>query len=737
MKKLGLTILMLPLIIYAQSIGHQWSYNAGSDYDAKGKAITTDAQGNIYTTGTFGGTTDFNLGVGVNNLTFHGGYDVFIAKYDSVGNYIWAVNVGNTGFNDGNGITTDNSGNVYVTGYFSAITDFDPGAGVLNITPVGLQDIFILKLNSSGTLVWVKTVGSSGDDRGNSVAVDPSGNVYTTGYFGTASAAVDFDPGPGVYNMNSVNKNAFILKLDANGNFVWSANITDPSSGNYDEGHSIKTDASGNVYATGFYVGTCDFDFGPGVYNLTSIGTQNNAYILKLNGAGVLQWAKRIGNAYDVKGNSISLDNNNNVLVSGICVGSADFDPDAGVANLNITGVNSSNYVLKLDNTGNYIWAKNIFQGISIITNGIDTDVNGNIYTTGYFDYTGTFDLNGGSPINISTNGQLDIYHTKIDESGNFQWGYSYGSTSNDIGFGITADINDRVITTGYFTGNVDFNPTGGIRNLTSGFGTDLFIQKLYPCNANTGSTSITACNTYTSPSGNHTWTSSGIYLDTLGNMNGCDSILTINLTIVGPTSSNINISACHEYTLPSGNDTYDTTGVYTDIITNHWGCDSNLTINLTIIDADTSITIANGTYTVAQSGATYQWGDCNTQLAIPGETNQTFTPTSNGSYAVIINYNGCVDTTGCQSIFNVGIGDLHTSNFSLYPNPSTNYIHIYPINDMDKVIITDITGKIALTETNLYSLNGILDVSTFQNGVYFVEIYTGSGVSKTKFIKQ
>ncbi len=735
MKQIGLIILMLPMFVYAQNVGHQWSYNTGSDYDAKGRAITTDTQGNIYVTGTFGGTTDFNNGAGVNNLTFHGGYDVFIAKYDSIGNYIWAVNVGNTGFNDGNGITTDNSGNVYVTGYFSATTDFDPGAGVLNITPVGLQDIFILKLNSSGNLVWVKTVGSSGDDRGNSIAVDPSGNVYTTGFFGTGLAAVDFDPGPGVYNMTSVNKNAFILKLDANGDFVWSANITDPSSGNYDEGHSIKTDASGNVYATGFYVGTCDFDFGPGVYNLTSIGSQNNAYILKLNGAGVFQWAKRIGNTYDVKGNSICLDYNNNVLVSGICVGSADFDPDAGVANLNISGVNSSNYILKLDNNGNYIWAKNVFQGASVITNGIDTDVNGNIYSTGYFDYTGTFDLNGGSPINIATNGLLDIYHVKINESGNFQWGFNYGSTSNDIGFGITADINDRVITTGYYTGNVDFNPTGGVRTLSSGFGTDLFIQKLYPCNANTGSTSITACNSYNSPSGNHTWTSSGIYLDTLGNMNGCDSILSINLTIVGPTSSSVNITECREYTVPSGNDTYDTSGVYMDIIPNHWGCDSNLTINLTIINADTNITISNGTYTVAQSGATYQWGDCTLQSAISGEINQSFTPTVNGNYAVIVNLNGCIDTTSCYSIMDVGLEGSPMFNISLFPNPATDYIHINSNTNIDMYTIQDITGKI-IRSINLSSNAFTIDLDILTPGIYLLQLTSNKMITTKRIIK-
>ena len=167
-----------------------------------------------------------------------------------------------------NSIKTDSKGNVYTTGSFADTVDFDPGAGVYNLVSAGANDIFISKLDAYGNFVWAKSMGGISNEGGQSIAVDTLGGVYITGSFENTA---DFDPGPGVFNMISQNyEDIFISKLDSNGNFVWAKRIG--SSVGYDKGSSITTDAIGNIYITGGFDYTVDFDPGPGVLNMTAAG---------------------------------------------------------------------------------------------------------------------------------------------------------------------------------------------------------------------------------------------------------------------------------------------------------------------------------------------------------------------------------------------------------------------------------------------------------------------------------
>ena len=243
-------------------------------------SIVLDASGNVYTTGNFVDTTDFDPGPGRFNLiSADGASDIFVSKLDASGNFVWAKNMGGpvSGGGSGYSIALDALGNIYTTGFFEGNTDFDPGAGVFNLTSVSIfADVFVSKLDASGNFIWAKNMGASGEDFGNSIAVDASG-VYITGDF---QGIVDFDPGTGTNNLTSAGgRDIFISKLDPSGNFLWAENTGSTSD---DEGQSIAVDVSGNVYATGYFRGTADFDPGPAVFNLTSAGN-TDVFIVKLS----------------------------------------------------------------------------------------------------------------------------------------------------------------------------------------------------------------------------------------------------------------------------------------------------------------------------------------------------------------------------------------------------------------------------------------------------------------------
>jgi uncharacterized repeat protein (TIGR01451 family) len=439
-----------------------------------GESIAVDAYGNVYATGFFNGTADFDNSSGVTNLISAGNEDIYIYKFDIVGTFLWAKSIGGTGSDIGKSIAIDDDGNVYITGYFNGVVDFDPNVGIFNLTSVGGNDIFVLKLDSSGAFVWAKNIGGTGADVGNDIAVDANGNVYTTGEFHNT---VDFDPNAGIFNLTSVGGNdIFVLKLDSSGAFVWAKNI---GGTNGDIGYSIAVDAAGNVYTTGEFRNTADFDPGIGVANLTSAGI-SDAFISKLDASGAFLWVKQMSGTNYGSAYSIAVDDIGNIYTTGFFYSTVDFDPGVGVANLTSAG-NDDAFVSKLDASGAFLWAKRIGGTNTQVGNSITIDAHGNIYTTGYFDSSVEFDSGAGGT-NITRIGiGLNTYIAKLDASGTFQWAEVMGgSTSSGCrGNAIAVDASQNVYVTGFFYGTVDFDPGIGVSNLTAVNTADIYIVKL------------------------------------------------------------------------------------------------------------------------------------------------------------------------------------------------------------------------------------------------------------------
>jgi hypothetical protein len=310
-----------------------WAKKLGSTNVDGGIAIAVDPLGNVYTTGVFRFSVDFDPGAGVTSYTTLGGDDAFVAKYDTYGNFRWAKQIGGTSGDFGYGIATDASGNAYTTGTFGGTVDFDPGPNTYTLTSLAGSDMFISKLDSSGNFLWAKNMGGSNIDAGNAVTVDASGNVYTTGFFWGAG---DFDPGVGTYSLTPIgDKDIFVSKLDANGGFVWARAMGGTL---IDAASAIAVDVAGNVYTTGGFAGTADFDPGPNTSTLTAVWGAD-IFISKLDANGDFVWVKQIGSAVDDGGKSIAVDTAGNIYTTGCFGGVADFDLGAsGSVNLASTG---------------------------------------------------------------------------------------------------------------------------------------------------------------------------------------------------------------------------------------------------------------------------------------------------------------------------------------------------------------------------------------------------------------
>lgn len=456
--------------------GFYWADDIGGPTgSAESSAVTTDTAGNVYTTGYFSYTVDINPGPAVDFRVANGAKDIFITKLDANGNLLWAKTIGGVGaYNEGHAICIDNDGSVYITGFYGATADFDPGIGVYNLVSNGGREIFILKLTANGNFVWVKTIGSNGFDEGFDIKLDNNGNVYTTGYF---SDTVDFDPSAGNYYITGV-VDAFVLKLDTTGNFLWAKAM---SGIDFNFGISISIDKNGSVYTLGYFLLTVDFNPGLGIYNLTSNGDYD-IFISKLDVNGNFVWAKSIGGTSHDVGISMCLDKFSNLYFTGYFYSTVDFNPNGGTFFATAPNNAPDVYITKLDTAGNFIWAKTLSGAGNDIGMSITTDTSGNVYTTGAFSYITDFDPNSGVYNLQSVLGLGDIFISKLDGNGNFLCATALGGPKQDKSNSIYADNKGNLYITGTFMDTVDFNPElNNVFYLNTLYPTtnDVFISKL------------------------------------------------------------------------------------------------------------------------------------------------------------------------------------------------------------------------------------------------------------------
>ncbi len=463
MKKV-ITILAAMLFIslqtFAQAPNWLWAKSAGgSDYDY-GNGIAVDGNGNSFVTGyfqsssiTFGSTTLTNAGS-------VGTPDIFIVKYDASGNVVWAKSAGGNQNDKGNSIAIDGSGNSYVTGYFSSSTiTFD----TITLTSGGTVNMFIVKYDVSGNVVWAKSVSASGTVSSNGIAVDGSSNSYVTGWF--ASPSITFGTTT-LTNASVGHADIFIVKYDASGNVVWAKRA---GGSDDDEGESIAVDGSGNSYVIGFF-GSASLTFG--ITTLINAGASYDMFIVKYDVGGNVLWAKRAGGAGNEYGSGIAVDGSGNSFVTGY-FNSSSFTFDTTTLT---TAGTLDIFIVKYDSSGNVVWAKSAGGGFQDVGTSIAVDGSGNSYATGYFGSSSiTF---GTTTLTNVTSGYADIFIVKYDAGGNVVWAKSAGGNNYDESFSIAIDGSGNSYVTGIFASS---STTFGTTTLTNagGGGWDIFVAKL------------------------------------------------------------------------------------------------------------------------------------------------------------------------------------------------------------------------------------------------------------------
>lgn len=301
--------------------------------------------------------------------------------------------------------------------------------------------------------------GLSLDDT-RAIGTDQLGNVYVAGYFeGTA----DFDPATdSAYELTASTQDIFVAKYSSEGAFVWAVSI---GSSGADRGLGIAIDSDGSVYATGFFAGTVDFDpSADGFFELTSAGNAD-IFILKLDTDGRFGWAISLGGPGGDVGFGIALDSTH-VYVGGNFQTGADFDPSASTFSIEPRGEQDA-FVIKLEKTGDFVWAKSVggIQGEE--ARAIAVDSAGNVYAAGFFSGTADFDPSPTSTFHLSSAGTADAFVCKLAADGDFVWAAQAGGSEITFAYGIAVDGTGNVFTTGEFNAAVDFDPSSGSFVLT------------------------------------------------------------------------------------------------------------------------------------------------------------------------------------------------------------------------------------------------------------------------------
>ncbi len=675
--KYFIVLIFILIKVHSQSPDWEWSKSATGTWSEVGNGVTTDNKGNAYVTGTYNGNfMKFSDYILENPSVFT---SFFVVKYDYYGNVKLVKSAGSyiNGNVFGRSITSDVFGNIYVVGDFSgsfAVFDDD------TIKNTGFEsDIFIVKYDSLGNIIWLKGINGNYNDNALGINIDSDNSIYVTGYF--KSDSLEFGDttviNPFIFYSAST---PFIAKLDSSGKTIWTKiGIMNTWSG-ISTGKDISIDSLGSIYLIGaFNSDYIDFDnirlYNPKFFNY-------NIFIVKYDSNGNVNWARSIGGIENDEGNSIAVDKSGHIYITGTFQSPIIIFEDDTLFNSSVL----SNFIIQINESENSIKVKNFSYNNFSLINSVTVDNDENVYMTGYFNNSKLI-INNDTLIkeNIGAN----IFIVKYDSSGNILWlknagGKQYYNQSNDITVNNLGNV--------YVTGYIQDDPIiFGQDSLHGELFNDFFITKLSFISVNPNSITICKGDSITLNAfgaDNYLWNpSTGLY-------GSADSIKIVK------------IDTSMIYTVKGFKDEFEAQAV----------------VNVNVFYEIPSIS-RNGNYLISSLSEGNQWYLNDT--VIPDATSRLYSVIQNGIYNVCVtNTNGC---TFCSESINISdysyIQDDFYSDIVIYPNPSNGFFSISSKTNIQKINILNILGELIFS-TDVNSDYIKINLLHSKKSLYFVQIF-------------
>ncbi len=670
-----------------------WATYCGGEADDLGYSVAIDTSGNVYLSGETQSTTGIASG-GFQNI-YSGGYkDAFLVKYDSSGNRLWSTYYGGTSYEWGYSIATDVSGNVYMAGMTTS--SFGIAHNGFQNTISGGFDGFLVKFDANGNRLWATYYGGLNDDRVYTVATDASDNVYIAGITGTiygiASGGFQNTYGGG-------SSDAFLVKFDTNGNRLWS---TYYGGNGYDQGYSVITDASENVYLSGYTDGTNGIASG-GFQN--TLAGNNDAFLVKFDSDGNRLWATYYGGIDDDKGGfGLATDASENIYMTGYT------NSVAGIAFEGFQNIHGGGdydaFLVKFDENGSRIWATYYGGTANEEAYSIATDAAENVYLSG-----DSYSANGIAFLGYQDNlaGLENEFIVRFDSSGVRYCATYYGQAHDEEGRIILDRLGNSYMV-GYTESDSAIS-SGGFQNTYGGGAHDAYLVKFSACN-NPLNVTITASNPACYGQYNGSALANAQFGTAPYSYMWSDSVTT-----------EINTGLCP--------------GNYTVTVTD--AADSSVSITLTVNDGlDIPLTVTQiGDTLYATIAPNYQWYFNDT--IIPGADSQNYVITESGNYHVVTFSDSCtfssnIIETGCVC---VGINENEVSKKTrIYPNPANNTLTIETLIATGIYQLQDLTGKVLLSGS-VTATKFTLDISALSKGIYLLSLIDGKRQVNRKVVKE
>ncbi|RTQ45250.1 hypothetical protein EJV47_25570 [Hymenobacter gummosus] len=418
----------------AQSWDQSLRLGSGDNGTVVSQFVKTDNAGNTYIAGYFGGQVSF----GSTTLVSVGSDDLFVAKLDAAGQWLWARRAGGSDQARARALVLDGGGNVYLAGYFAGTAaNFGPAT----LASAGGNDVFVAKLSTGGSWQWAQRAGGSTADDAAALAVDAAGSAYVDGTF--SGGAADF----GATSLASAgNTDVFVARLSSSGGWSWAVRA---GGGGAEQATGLSLDAAGNAYWSGLFSSASAAFGATTLTNPSSSGSSSDVFVAKVSAAGAWNWALRAGNGNSEQLLTQAVDGAGNVYITGNFLGTA---AAFGATSLNSAG-NYDLFVAKISAAGSWSWALRAGGSNSEQVGSLALDANGNVYLGGNF--TSTSAAFGSTTLTKSGTG-FELFLARVSAAGSWSWALRANSSTSSykqVEALVTDGAGDAYMV-GYFSGN-------------------------------------------------------------------------------------------------------------------------------------------------------------------------------------------------------------------------------------------------------------------------------------------